>query len=116
NPDRIYLGYKDAAIDPIWRGERQPDGTFRWSTASGLYPSTSLARFPVSALIIDPDNPRRMYAATQIGVFLTEDEGDWWRPFNEGLPNVSIADMRLRQRNRTLYAAPYGRGIFQRSL
>jgi photosystem II stability/assembly factor-like uncharacterized protein len=116
NPDKIYVGYLATITRPVWRGERQGDGTFRWDDISGLYNSTSLPPFPVSSLIIDHENPQRIFAATKVGVFMTEDEGDWWRPFNDGLPNVSIEAMRLRRRSRTLYAAAYGRGIFKREI
>jgi photosystem II stability/assembly factor-like uncharacterized protein len=114
DPDTVWVGYSSPGIRALWRGTRRADGTYAWVDRSGLFPSTSLPTFPISSVIVDPLARRRLFVSTKVGVFVSEDAGDWWRSFNEGLPNVEIAQLRLRRSSRTLYAAAYGRGIFER--
>lgn len=116
DPDVVWVGYSAVGVRALWRGTRRADGTFAWVDRSGLFPSTSLPELPISGVIVDPLARRRVFVATKVGVFVAEDAGDWWRSFNEGLPNVEVAQLRLRRSSRTLYAAAYGRGIFERPI
>ena len=115
-PNTTFISYAVVGRRAVWRGNVQPDGTMMWADIGGSMPSTSLPLMPVNKLAVDPDNARRIFAATKVGVFITLDGGAWWWPFNEGLPNVSIDDMKLRQRTRTLYVTAYGRGIWGREV
>lgn len=110
----LYVGYGGRQSRPIWRGMWSNLG-YQWTNASGMLPNTSLPAAPVIRIIIDPWNPLRLFAATTIGVFVTEDEGQWWKPARRGLPNVAITDMRLHVQSRTLIVSTWGRGIFQSS-
>jgi photosystem II stability/assembly factor-like uncharacterized protein len=118
DPALVYIGYFNfnASFSPVWRGQVQPNGTVTWADRSGAFPTTSLPRIACRGLVIDPDNPDRLWATSAAGVFVTEDGGNWWRPFNEGLPRVSITGLSLRVRNRTLYLSTWGRGVFARAL
>lgn len=116
NPGIVILGYETLGVRSIWRGARQADGSFTWTGIGGVSPETALPQAPVHAVVIHPIFTDTYFAATSIGVFITEDAGDWWRPFDESLPNVNIVDLRLRRRDRLLFAAAYGRGIFYRGV
>ncbi|MGE5834427.1 MAG: hypothetical protein ACM4AI_08125 [Acidobacteriota bacterium] len=115
SPDTVYVGYQIDGSPTLWRGIAQGPSSFQWTNVSGTGP-TALPRLPVNALVIDPARPQRSFAATHIGVYLTEDAGGSWRLFGEGLPRVRIIDMQLRARTRMLYVAAYGRGIFRRRI
>lgn len=58
----------------------------------------------------------QVYAATDVGVFVTEDNGRHWHPFHDGLPHVPAIDLAYEPSTRTLRVATWGRGVFERVL
>lgn len=71
---------------------------------------------PVHALALDPADPRVVFAATDAGVFRSRDAGDTWAPFNEGLPHCRVIDLAVVPATRSLRAALWGRGVWERAL
>jgi len=119
DPSVVYIGFFNAynlSLSPVWRGRVQANGMVTWTDCSGAFPNIALPRAACYGLVIDPNNPNRLWAASPGGVFVTEDGGNWWRPFNEGLPRVNITGLTLRPRNNTLYLSSWGRGVFARVL
>ena len=53
-----------------------------------------------------------IYAATNAGVFRSDDGGDTWQPASRGLADVDVQNVVFDARNATLYAAVYGLGVF----
>src|SRR5260370_39684634 len=45
---------------------------------------------PANSIIIDPRGSSAIYVGTDVGVFISEDGGDSWNPFGQGLPNVDV--------------------------
>lgn len=70
----------------------------------------------IFALEVDPADPRIVFAATDGGVFRSRDEGGTWEPFNHGLPNCPVTDLALVEQTRTLRAAAWGRGTWERRI
>ncbi|HXN24194.1 MAG TPA: hypothetical protein VOA41_15750 [Candidatus Dormibacteraeota bacterium] len=78
---------------------------------------TDLPNVPVNDLVIDPDLPGTLYAATDIGVFLSSNGGATWTTLNNNsLPNVAVLSLRMHRASRTLFAATHGRGAWNLSL
>lgn len=78
---------------------------------------TDLPNVPVNDLVIDPDLPGTLYAATDIGVFLCSNGGATWTTFNNNsLPNVTVLSLRMHRASRTLFAATHGRGAWNLAL
>jgi hypothetical protein len=75
--------------------------------------TSTLPDVPVNAIEIDPNDSRRVFAGTDIGVFVSLDAGESWFPFNEGLPVVPVVDMRIHRSRRMLVAATHGRSVFE---
>ena len=79
---------------------------------------TDLPNTPVNDLVIDPDLPGIIYAATDGGVFV----GDCtaapckWSVLSTGLPHVVVLSLRLHEPSRTLRAATHGRGAWDINL
>lgn len=68
---------------------------------------------PLNDIIIDPENRDILYVASDVGVFISENQGSNWQPLGDGLPNVPITDMDFHNPTRTLVAATYGRSMYR---
>jgi hypothetical protein len=55
---------------------------------------------------------KRLYAATNLGVFVNRDGRGNWRRLGRGLPNTSILDIKITGDGQTLYAATFGRSVW----
>jgi hypothetical protein len=82
-----------------------------WTDATGNLPP-----LPVSAIAIDPSRPGDWYIGTDLGVWSSADSGATWSPFEEGLPNVVIADLEIADAPRKLVAGTHGRGAWEIAL
>jgi len=71
-----------------------------------------LPEVPVNDLIVDPENDRRYWAATDLGVFESIDEGETWRSHGEGMPVAIVNDIDFRVSDRMLLAGTYGRSMW----
>ena len=87
------------------------DGSlYNWEDRSGDLPD-----IPAYSVAIDPGNSQRMWIGTDIGVFESNDGGLTWLA-DDGLPNVVVTELRVRETNDVLRAATYGWGMWQRRI
>ncbi len=80
---------------------------------------TDLPNTPVNDILLDPDditNHRTLYAATDIGVFVTNEGGTTWRVMGTALPNVAVFSLALHEPSRILRAGTHGRSAWDYSL
>jgi photosystem II stability/assembly factor-like uncharacterized protein len=84
-----------------------------WADISGNAPNR-LPDVPVNSLQVDPSAAATMYIGSDVGVFRTVDGGANWTPYNNGLPNTAVYDLRLHAPSRLLRAATHGRGLWER--
>jgi len=71
---------------------------------------------PVNALQVDPADSTKVYAGTDVGVFVSTDSGLNFAPFGTGLPRVAVFQMEIQNANRFLRIATHGRGLWEISL
>jgi photosystem II stability/assembly factor-like uncharacterized protein len=94
DPETVYAGVEDAALF------RSADGGRTWHELSGLRRHTSGPSWQPGAgglclhtIVLDPDNPERIFAAiSAAGAFRSDDAGETWRPINRGLHTDGIPD------------------------
>lgn len=86
DPDRVFAGVEDAALF------HTSDGGGTWQEMPGLREAKGHLWSPgagglcLHTIVLDPENPQRIYVAiSAAGVFRTDDGGETWRPINEGL-------------------------------
>lgn len=57
-------------------------------------------------VLIDPNNPKRVYAAAETGLYRSDDAGQSWQAADEGLPQGDLRALALDPRQpMRLYAA-----------
>ena len=85
---------------------RTADRGQNWQLIARGINSTHFTR----ALRADPARPGLLYAGTERGLYVSEDDGAQWRAFQLNLPLVPITDLALNQGD--LIAATQGRGFW----
>lgn len=109
NNQRVYVcfgGYADINnfnATNLWRTD---DGGTTWASVT-----SNLPLMPIYGLVIRPDNSNVLYAATDLGVFGSEDAGATWSGTNIGPANVSTTEVFFMA--HYLVACTHGRGVFQ---
>jgi len=90
---------------------RSMNGGNSWTNISG-----SLPNVPVDCLVRQKNSNGDLYAGTDFGVYFTNDTLGDWVAYQSGLPNVIVDDLEINYSSSTLYAATYGRGIWETDL
>lgn len=82
-------------------------GTVAWTDISGNLPN-----LPVNDIALDPDQPGTIYIGTDLGVYVSANDGATWASLANGLPNVAVFGLKLHRSSRTLRAVTHGRGAW----
>ncbi|MDJ0520925.1 MAG: hypothetical protein QNJ90_02505 [Planctomycetota bacterium] len=102
NNSRVFVCFGGFFDDNVW--ETTDDGA-NWRQLTGM------PAMPYRDLQIHPNNPTWLYAASELGVLTSENNGFSWAMTNDGPANVPVDD--LMWVDTTLYAATHGRGWFR---
>jgi len=62
-------------------------------------------------MIEDTENPNLLFLGTELGLFVSIDGGKVWSQFKGKLPNVSVRDLVIQERENDLVLGTHGRGI-----
>jgi photosystem II stability/assembly factor-like uncharacterized protein len=104
-------GYGVTTGHHIWKTNNLSGGAATWFPAGFGIPDV-----PVNSITVDPAAPFTLYAATDIGVFASQDGGVNWMPYSESLPRVAVFDIAFQNSSpRVLRIATHGRGIWERT-
>lgn len=87
----------------------------QYGTSSTLI-GTGLPDVPANDIVADPGLANTLYLATDVGVFMTANDGASWVPMNDGFPNAIVTGLLLDNQTRTLRAGTHGRSIWQTTL
>lgn len=113
--DNLIVGLQGTGnSDVVYRCTDATAVTPTWVNRSGV-DNTALPSISVNDVERDPFTDV-LYAATDVGVFVTPDVGGHWYNMNSmGLPNVPVLDLWIYKSGTVnyLYAATYGRGIWR---
>jgi photosystem II stability/assembly factor-like uncharacterized protein len=105
NDDTAYVAVNRERIDDMKPyAYRTHDGGKTWQSISGGLDA------PVNAVRADPVQPGLLYAATELGVWVSFDDGDHWRPLEYNLPHTSMRDLLVKDDD--LVVATHGRAFW----
>ncbi|MBN1998502.1 hypothetical protein JW935_13170 [candidate division KSB1 bacterium] len=108
NPDIIYIettGWHD-----IYKTE---DGGLNWIMVANI-----LSPFKVFILVVNPENPSDIWAATEKnGIWRSLDGGDTWEEISEGLPTKEIKSLYINTSGHSaVYTGTVGKGLYKFTL
>jgi hypothetical protein len=107
--NRVYATFGGFSFPNAWR---TTDGGATWlGVSGGVGLLTALPQVPIHDLEIHPSSSNLLYAATEIGVFTSEDAGMTWQVPQDGPANVIVSE--LFWMGSDLVAATFGRGLFK---
>jgi hypothetical protein len=112
DPQVIYAthsGFGEDQHDP--RVFRSTDRGNTWTSISGNLPDA-----PVNDLVVDPVIAGTIYAATDLGVFVTRNLGQTWTALGGYMPIQPVWDLELHQASRKLFAFTHGRSVWMLDL
>ena len=107
-----YATYSTFGDTHVWR---TADGGSTWTGIDGTGAS-ALPDLPVSSIVVDPMNPSTLYIGTDMGVFVSMDDGQTWAIEATGFPDAVVEVLVLQADQagaRTLYAFSHGRGAWR---
>lgn len=111
NGSRVFVsfsGYDSQTPDRPGHVFRTTDGGATWRNVSKGLPD-----HPARSVVVDPDDPRRVYLGTDLGVYGSVDGGDSWVPLGDAFPFASVHQLVLDRSRRVLVAATHGRGAWE---
>jgi hypothetical protein len=91
------------------------DGGATWTPLHGNGTGFDLPNVRVYVVRFDPSDPtdQTLYAATDLGLFRTTDQGLTWTRYGSNLPAVRVQDMFVSRNGSLIRVAMYGRGVWE---
>jgi hypothetical protein len=97
---------------------RSVDNGETWQSLDGSGP-TGFPDIPVHSIVVDPDDPQRLYLGTDLGVMVSIDGGATWMAEETGFgPAVTmwLSLIRTPAGQKQLFAFTHGRGAWRVTL
>ncbi len=105
--DTLMVTFSNYGVPSVWQSF---DGGETWDDIEGNLPD-----MPVRWALYHPNNNQQALLATELGVWETnllhEDEVTW-TPAVDGMANVRVDMLQIREEDNTVIAASHGRGLF----
>ncbi len=108
DPNLVFLTFSGFSTNKVYKST---NGGSSWVSISGNLPDT-----PVNDLFVYTGNtgfPNTFFAATDIGIFLTENDGVNWFEISNGMPNTVVMHLDYSSGNQMLRAGTHGRGVYE---
>lgn len=105
--DSLLVTFSNYGVSSIWQTW---DGGQTWQEKEGNLPD-----MPIRWALYHPQNSGQAMIATETGIWITNtlhESNTLWQPAAEGMGNVRVDMLRLRESDNTVIAASHGRGMF----
>ena len=110
--ETVYATYGGFTGRHVWRST---DGGASWRSIDGSG-ATRLPKIPVHSLVVDPGDGERLYAGTDLGVFVSLNGGGDWAVENTGFAAVVTESLSIAPDSGPepyLFAFTHGRGAWR---
>ncbi len=113
-PSRFDENVVFASFDNIQSDDFKPyllkssDKGNSWTSINGNLPINET----IHTIIQDPINADLIFVGTEFSVYFTLDGGKMWIKLSSGLPDISVKDLVIQERDNDLIAATFGRGFY----
>jgi len=110
--------HQDGVIYAAQNGKRWDDfATYLWRSpdrgATWVDIGEGIPCGPINVVHEDPKVSGLLYVGTDLGVYVSLDDGQSWDVLGAGLPNTFVHDLVVHPRDGVLLAATHGRGVWQ---
>ncbi len=105
NPNKAYLAV--ASYNSSRRVLTVENGEVRDLSGVGL------PAVPANAILLQDNLFRRLIVGTDAGIYFLDNESGAWEPYGRNMPTNIVTDLVLAESTQTLFAATYGRGIWE---
>ncbi len=113
NANIAYATYSTFGGNHVWK---TVDAGASWQPIDGVG-KNRLPDIPVHTLAIDPSNTHRLFIGTDLGIFVSVDDGQNWAVENTGFANVIVESLQIAPGDGVtpaqLFAFTYGRGVWK---
>ncbi len=111
----LYATYSTFGQDHIWKSTNSGAS---WTAIDNRGSANGIPDIPVHTLAIDPSDSTRLFAGTDLGIFVSNDGGSNWAVENTGFTNTVVENLQIIQSDSisTLFAFTHGRGAWSTTL
>jgi hypothetical protein len=105
--NELLVTFSNYGVNSIWYTS---NGGQSWVSKEGNLPD-----MPVRWALFNPQNRNEVLIATELGVWTTTNlnaTSPTWTPSNNGMANVRVDMMQIRNADKQVIAATFGRGLF----
>jgi PKD repeat protein len=107
----LLVTFSNYGVNSVWY---TADGGTTWTSKEGNLPN-----FPVRWAMFNPTNFDEVILATEMGIWGTKSvtaASPTWAQFNNGLANVRVDMLQMRDSDFEVIAATHGRGLYSSSI
>jgi hypothetical protein len=119
-PGQVFIGsftgiMNDGSAVPDDKGRlwRTADFGKTWTSIVGADPMHRLPNVQVWVVKYDPVTPTTIYAGTDVGMYISTDNGANWDRYGQGFPVVPVRDIYVAKNQEFIRVATYGRGLWE---
>ena len=66
----------------------------------------------INCIVQDKTNPNLLFVGTELGIYFSVDAGLDWNKLGSGMPDISVKDIQIQEREHDIVVATFGRGIY----
>jgi len=108
NDSKVYCTFSTFGVDHVFKST---DAGITWTSIDGVS-QAQVPDIPAHWIEARPCDPDTLFLGTELGVFVSEDDGGTWQPANDNFPHTVVETLDF-QSDDALVAFTHGRGAFR---